>query len=367
MATALRLSLACCLLLMAGCGGRGVAWNGRRGYDGNGDYGYDLAASRSEARAYRATAGGVYPPPGSQGDPWGPYVRAAASRHQIPEQWIRAVMRQESGGRLYAADGSLITSVAGAMGLMQIMPRTYDMLRTRYGLGEDPFDPRDNILAGTAYIREMYDRYGAPGFLAAYNAGPDRLEAYLSGASGLPDETVDYLTRIAPNLGTQIAMTGPLAVYAGNRAYAAATPTPRTVQPPTDPDLAYAGGGLVVGGDEPLDPADRAFEGGGLVVPGAPTGMSTLRAAPVPAPTPAGWGIQVGAFADPAISRAAIADARARAGTLLADARPTIVTVQRDVLLYRARFTGLSATAASQACASLLRGGTACLTVPPGS
>src|SRR4051812_10177102 len=97
---------------LSGCGGGRTAWNGRRGYDGNGDYGYDLAASRQEARSYRSNATGFYPPPGPRDDPWGPYVQQAAARHQVPERWIRAVMRQESGGRLYAADGSLITSGA---------------------------------------------------------------------------------------------------------------------------------------------------------------------------------------------------------------------------------------------------------------
>ena len=53
------------------------------------------------------------------------------------------------------------------MGLMQIMPKTWIELRARYGLGADPYDPHDNILAGAAYIRQLHDRYGSPGFLAA--------------------------------------------------------------------------------------------------------------------------------------------------------------------------------------------------------
>ena len=101
---------------------------------------------------------GYYPPPGPAEDPWGPYIREAAGRYGVPEQWIREVMRQESGGQEQAV------SSAGAMGLMQIMPDTFDGLRQRYALGNDPFEPRDNIMAGTAYIREMYDRYGAPAF-----------------------------------------------------------------------------------------------------------------------------------------------------------------------------------------------------------
>ena len=70
------------------------------------------------------------------------------------------------------------------MGLMQIMPKTYAELRARYHLGSNPYDPRDNILAGAAYLREMHDRYGSAGFLAAYNAGPDRYDEHL--ATGRP-------------------------------------------------------------------------------------------------------------------------------------------------------------------------------------
>ncbi len=149
-----------------------------------------------------------YPPPGPPEDPWGPYIREAATRYGVPEQWVRAVMQQESGGQEQAI------SPVGAMGLMQVMPETYNGLQARYSLGADPFDPHNNILAGTAYIREMYDRFGAPAFLAAYNAGPDRVEAYLAGADTLPDETVNYLASVTPNLGNAVPLTGPLALYA---------------------------------------------------------------------------------------------------------------------------------------------------------
>jgi hypothetical protein len=112
----------------------------------------------------------------------------------VPERWIREVMRQESGGRSDA------TSPVGAMGLMQVMPGTYRELRARYGLGDDPYHPYDSIMAGTAYIREMYDLYGSPAFLAAYNAGPRRLEDYLWSSRGLPGETRNYVARIGPNI-----------------------------------------------------------------------------------------------------------------------------------------------------------------------
>jgi hypothetical protein len=135
-----------------------------------------------------------YDPPGPPGDPWGPWIREASHRFDVPERWIREVMRQESGGRTNA------TSPVGAMGLMQVMPGTYRQLAGRYGFGADPYHPYDSIMAGAAYIREMYDLYGSPAFLAAYNAGPRRLEDYLWNSKGLPNETRNYVARIGPNI-----------------------------------------------------------------------------------------------------------------------------------------------------------------------
>ncbi|WP_374394547.1 lytic transglycosylase domain-containing protein [Sphingopyxis sp.] len=118
----------------------------------------------------------------------------ASQRFGIPEHWIYAVMRVESAGRIGAV------SSAGAMGLMQLMPGTWARQRARFGLGSDPFDPRDNIMAGTSYLREMYDSYGADGFLAAYNAGPGRYADYRDKGRPLPAETRAYVGRIAPML-----------------------------------------------------------------------------------------------------------------------------------------------------------------------
>jgi hypothetical protein len=150
-----------------------------------------------------------YDPPGPPSDPWGPYIRQASQRFDVPEIWIREVMRQESGGRPEA------TSRAGAMGLMQVMPATYRELQARYALGPDPYHPWNSVMAGTAYIREMYDLYGSPGFLAAYNAGPRRFEDYLWGGRGLPGETRTYVARIGPRIaGVSPARRAPPEVYA---------------------------------------------------------------------------------------------------------------------------------------------------------
>lgn len=129
-------------------------------------------------------------------DRWQPYIAEASARYAVPVEWIERVMRAESGGRT-TLDGRPITSHAGAMGLMQLMPGTWADMRARLGLGRDPHDPRDNILAGTYYLRLMHDRFGYPGLFGAYNAGPGRYAAWLAGRSGLPGETRAYISTVA--------------------------------------------------------------------------------------------------------------------------------------------------------------------------
>jgi len=128
-------------------------------------------------------------------DQWQPLITEAAQRFGIPALWIRDVMRAESAGQAFI-DDQPTTSMAGAMGLMQIMPATYAELRDRYDLGDEPYDPRNNILAGTAYLRELYERYGWPSLFAAYHAGPARFEDFLSTGRPLPTATRDYLTAL---------------------------------------------------------------------------------------------------------------------------------------------------------------------------
>jgi SLT domain-containing protein len=140
----------------------------------------------------------------SRVDPYAAFIAEAARRFGMPERWIRAVMRVESAGNVRAV------SSAGAMGLMQVMPTTWAEVRVRHRLGTNPYDPRDNILAGAAYLREMFDRYGSPGFLAAYNAGPGRYEEYLAGRP-LPAETRAYVATLVPSFGGG-ELPGPITV-----------------------------------------------------------------------------------------------------------------------------------------------------------
>jgi len=140
------------------------------------------------------------------GNSYAAFVAEASQRFSVPAAWIRAVMRVESNGNQRAV------SSAGAMGLMQIMPDTWADLRARYGLGHDPFDPHDNILAGAAFLHEMHDRYGSAGFLAAYNCGQACYDNHLATGRPLPPETVAYVTALLPlfdNPAAAMAALGP--------------------------------------------------------------------------------------------------------------------------------------------------------------
>jgi len=357
---------------------------------------------------YAAHARGNYTPPGPPSDPWGPYIREASERFDVPDQWIRALMRQESGGREYGANGQLITSGAGAMGLMQVMPGTYEELRARHNLGDDPYDPHDNIMAGVAYMREMYDIYGAPGFLAAYNAGPARLDDYLANNRPLPDETRKYVAIIGPRLagasprtispaaqyamndlplniprGTRYGRPGPIAYNDGNGRIPVSAPVITAqlpVEAPPPPPVAAPGPVRVpepqYAANTPLPPPPVAPTGGPI---GAPPSQrrttfvlipSAQAAEPVPYRRPMGengqWAIQVGAFANQNDAHAALNAAKGRARAELAVAHPYVGIVhQARGTLWRARLTGLSHETAVQACQKLVRSRVTCVVLAP--
>lgn len=126
---------------------------------------------------------------------WRPFITEASLRFRVPSAWIERVIWAESRGHAMLG-GRPIRSRAGAMGLMQLMPATWAEMRARLGLGRNPDDPRDNILAGTLYLRLMYDRFGYPGLFGAYNAGPGAYAAWLAGKRQLSGETVAYLETV---------------------------------------------------------------------------------------------------------------------------------------------------------------------------
>ncbi|WP_406566068.1 transglycosylase SLT domain-containing protein [Acidisoma silvae] len=222
-------------------------------------------SSSQQAIQYKDNASGNYAPPGPPSDPWGPYILAASSRFDVPPSWIRSVIHVESGGNEYI-NGQLVTSGPGAMGLMQLMPDTYQELEAQYGLGNDPYNPRDNIMAGTAYLREMYDLFGSPGFLAAYNAGPQRLNQYLTDGRPLPAETTHYLAMIEPHIeGDMPGGRSPADQFAMN-SMTAPSAAPYNGGGASDPNsLANTGGGLV-GGAGYLGGSTGSHGGAGAMV-----------------------------------------------------------------------------------------------------
>jgi Transglycosylase SLT domain len=148
---------------------------------------------------------------------WEPLILQASHRFKVPAEWIRAVMRQESSGRTMLAENLPIVSSTGAMGIMQVMPGTYTEMAAQYGLGTDPYNPRDNINAGAGYLKWLHGRYGYPAMFAAYNDGPGNIEDHLHRGRPLPVETRGYIVAIGKSLGdksvganlTQVALTQP--------------------------------------------------------------------------------------------------------------------------------------------------------------
>jgi hypothetical protein len=134
-------------------------------------------------------------------DRWDDTMTEASKRFHVPKAWIRAVMQRESGGRTMLAQNQPMVSSAGALGLMQVLPATYDEMRAQYRLGSNPFDAHDNILAGAAYLNWLHHKYGYPAMFAAYNAGPGRLEDHLDRGAKLPEETRAYIAGITQKLG----------------------------------------------------------------------------------------------------------------------------------------------------------------------
>ncbi|MDR3538342.1 MAG: transglycosylase SLT domain-containing protein [Acetobacteraceae bacterium] len=342
-------------------------------------------SARQETARYIAHARGNYTPPGPPRDPWGPYIHEAATRYDVPELWIRSVMRVESGGSLYR-NGELVTSGAGAMGLMQVMPGTYDELRARYSLGDDPFDPHDNILAGAAYLREMYDIYGSPGFLAAYNAGPARLDDYLTNNRALPDETRRYVAMIGPNIvGVYPNSRSPAEQYAMNALPVNIPAGPRYGRAVQLASRNGGGGGhvpisapiQVAQLPEPPRAAAPVQQQYALLTPPPPPPphhgfqfIASANASEVPmrrgAAASGEWAIQVGAFASESQAQAALGSARERAHVELAVARPHVASVQQARgRLWRARLTGMSRETALQACEKISHTHTSCIVLSP--
>jgi soluble lytic murein transglycosylase-like protein len=113
-------------------------------------------------------------------------INQAAQQNSIPAKLIKAVIQQESSFNTNAV------SKTGAAGLMQLMPGTAKSLGV-----SDVFDPGQNVLAGSKYLKQLLDKYDGKIelALAAYNAGPANVDKY----GGIPpfEETTNYVRKVS--------------------------------------------------------------------------------------------------------------------------------------------------------------------------
>ncbi|OUI94510.1 murein transglycosylase [Acetobacter indonesiensis] len=324
-----------------------------------------------------------YRAPGPAVNQWGPYIQEASTRFSIPQSWIRAVMQQESGGHQYI-HGHLVRSVHGAVGLMQLKPATYKELAHRYRLGSDPYDPHDNIMAGSGYIRELYDRFGSPQFLAAYNCGPQCAENHRSRGTPLPDYAKTYVAAIKPHLNDPIpAMLQPTQI-----AYAPApTPPVKVMAVTTGSADASASRQLAMGTapalqddftPPPPTPADDAIAVSSASDT-APASVDVASSAPqatsyTPTPAAAAWQqdstvggatIQIGAFSTQERAQRAAALAKQTSGALANTVNhiDLIPGGANGHPVWRTRLAGLPAEQTDAACAALRQQGMPCVLV----
>jgi hypothetical protein len=330
-------------------------------------------------------------------------------------------MRVESGGHEYMG-GQLTVSGAGAMGLMQLEPETYQEMAARYSLGTDPFNPYDNIMAGTAYIHEMYEVYGSPGFLAAYNAGPGRLDSYMNAGRPLPFETVNYVAMIAPGIqgyypsrrsdADQLALntqrtsggilpagfnpdaparpspdmpfrrdapvevaalvppsTSDSAVYASQPQQVVAMVVPTAAPTPTPPEVYVPAPAVTQASDVVSIPRPRSQpmpHPSFSIIPSAMADTPPPQAEPKYSSGHAGWAIQVGAYDSSSNARAALGIAELSAVQMLVKGQPMVVSVHvGGHTKYRARVGGLPREEAVNACERLSGGATGCIVLSP--
>lgn len=138
--------------------------------------------STSPVEKFTATSPATSSP--GTNNPYADIIKQAADQYQLPEKLIAAVIKQESNFKSNAK------SHAGAAGLMQLMPGTAKYLGVT-----NPMDPKQNIMGGAKYLRNMLNQFGSNEMaLAAYNAGPGNVKKY----GGIPPfkETQNYVKKV---------------------------------------------------------------------------------------------------------------------------------------------------------------------------
>jgi hypothetical protein len=198
-----------------------------------------------------------------------PIVDAASKEWDLDPNWMRSIMQGESAGSPVDKNGQPIRSSAGAGGLMQIMPATAQQL----GVANID-DPVQNIWGGAKYLAQLRDRYNGNIQLAtaAYNAGPNRVDAYINTGQPLPSETAAYVPKIASYY------QGFAKRYQGSQPVMQATTTsptpPAQAEVPSNDDFLKMTGG---GKSAPAVPSNDDFlrmVSGGKQTPTAPSAPS---------------------------------------------------------------------------------------------
>jgi soluble lytic murein transglycosylase-like protein len=134
-------------------------------------------------------------------------LRSEARTQGVPEDVVLAVAKIESNFRQYRDDGRVLTSSAGAQGVMQLMPDTAKWL------GVDATDTRENVRGGVKYLAMLGRQFGGDwnAVAGAYNAGPGRMTDFQRDGRALPSETVAYMRNFGAtvkSVGTDVASLG---------------------------------------------------------------------------------------------------------------------------------------------------------------
>jgi len=146
-------------------------------------------------RGQAATADQVLSPTSPAAPPAQPVLDLRSPMSSISiESIVQAVIQRESSGRQTDASGKTLTSPTGALGLMQLEPATAKML------GVDPNDATQNVAGGTAYLQQLFAKYGDWfNALAAYNWGPGNVDRALANGTSFPDGVNNYASGIMEN------------------------------------------------------------------------------------------------------------------------------------------------------------------------
>jgi soluble lytic murein transglycosylase-like protein len=125
-------------------------------------------------------------------------LNAAAAKYGVPPALAIAVANEESGGNQFNSEGGVLTSSAGALGVMQLMPAT------AAGLGVDPTDTAQNVDGGVRYLSQLLNQFDGNQqlALAAYNWGPGNVSN--NGLDNWPTETANYVSSILTAIGADL-------------------------------------------------------------------------------------------------------------------------------------------------------------------